>query len=82
MKRVFNFSAGPATMPEVVLDQIRDELLDWHGTGMSVMEMSHRDKPFMSIAAEAEKDLRDLLGVPANYKVLFMQYPVPSATSP
>ena len=73
MKRVFNFSAGPATMPEVVLNQIRDELLDWHGTGMSVMEMSHRDKPFMSIAAEAEKDLRDLLGVPANYKVLFMQ---------
>lgn len=73
MKRVFNFSAGPATLPESVLNQVRDELLDWRGTGMSVMEMSHRDKPFMSIAAEAEKDLRELLGVPDNYKVLFMQ---------
>jgi phosphoserine aminotransferase len=56
-----------------VLTQVRDELLDWHGTGMSVMEMSHRDKPFMSIAAEAEKDLRELLGVPPDYKVLFLQ---------
>ena len=73
MKRVFNFSAGPATLPESVLTQVRDELLDWRGTGMSVMEMSHRGKPFMSIAAEAEQDLRELLGVPANYKVLFMQ---------
>jgi phosphoserine aminotransferase len=73
MKRVFNFAAGPATLPESVLTQVRDELLDWRGTGMSVMEMSHRDKPFMSIAAEAEKDLRELLGVPANYKVLFLQ---------
>jgi phosphoserine aminotransferase len=73
MKRVFNFAAGPATLAEPVLAQVRDELLDWRGTGMSVMEMSHRDKPFMSIAAEAEKDLRELLAVPANYKVLFMQ---------
>ena len=73
MKRIFNFSAGPATLPESVLQQVRDELLDWHGTGMSVMEMSHRDKPFMSIAAEAEKDLRELLNVPVNYKVLFLQ---------
>ncbi len=73
MKRVFNFSAGPATLPESVLAQARDELLDWRGTGMGVMEMSHRDKSFMSIAQEAEKDLRELLGVPANYKVLFMQ---------
>ena len=73
MKRVFNFAAGPATLAESVLTQVRDELLDWRGTGMSVMEMSHRDKPFMSIAAEAEKDLRELLGVPANYKVLFLQ---------
>ena len=73
MTRVFNFSAGPATLPVPVLEQVRDELLDWHGTGMSVMEMSHRDKPFMSIAAEAEADLREVLGVPANYKVLFMQ---------
>jgi len=73
MKRVFNFSAGPATLPESVLKQVQAEMLDWNGTGMSVMEMSHRDKPFMSIAAEAEKDLRELLNVPANYKVLFMQ---------
>jgi len=73
MKRVFNFAAGPATLAESVLTQVRDELLDWRDTGMSVMEMSHRDKPFMSIAAEAEKDLRELLAVPANYKVLFLQ---------
>ena len=73
MKRVFNFAAGPATLAESVLTQVRDELLDWRGSGMSVMEMSHRDKPFMSIAAEAEKDLRELLGVPGNYKVLFLQ---------
>ncbi len=73
MTRVFNFSAGPATLPLSVLQQVQSELLDWHGSGMSVMEMSHRDKDFMSIAAEAEKDLRELLGVPANYKVLFMQ---------
>jgi phosphoserine aminotransferase len=73
MTRVFNFSAGPATLPLSVLQQVQSELLDWRGSGMSVMEMSHRDKDFMSIAAEAEKDLRELLGVPANYKVLFMQ---------
>jgi phosphoserine aminotransferase len=73
MKRIFNFAAGPATLAQSVLEQVRDELLDWRGTGMSVMEMSHRDKPFMSIAAEAEKDLRELLAVPANYKVLFFQ---------
>jgi phosphoserine aminotransferase len=73
MNRVFNFSAGPATLPLSVLQQVQTELLDWHGSGMSVMEMSHRDKDFMLIAAEAEKDLRELLGVPANYKVLFMQ---------
>jgi phosphoserine aminotransferase len=73
MSRVFNFSAGPATLPLSVLQQVQSELLDWHGSGMSVMEMSHRDKDFMSIAAEAEKDLRELLGVPAGYKVLFLQ---------
>jgi len=73
MSRVHNFSAGPATLPLSVLEQVQSELLDWRGTGMSVMEMSHRDKPFMSIAAEAEADLRELLGVPASYKVLFMQ---------
>lgn len=73
MSRVFNFSAGPATLPEAVLRQVREELLDWRGTGMSVMEMSHRDAPFMSIATEAEADLRALLKVPEHYKVLFMQ---------
>jgi phosphoserine aminotransferase len=73
MKRVFNFSAGPATLPQSVLEQVQREMLDWNGTGMSVMEMSHRDKPFMSIAAAAERDLRELLDVPKNYKVLFLQ---------
>ncbi|HWY24257.1 MAG TPA: aminotransferase class V-fold PLP-dependent enzyme, partial [Nevskia sp.] len=73
MNRVINFSAGPATLPLSVLQQVQSELLDWHGSGMSVMEMSHRDKDFMSIAAEAEKDLRELLKVPVGYKVLFMQ---------
>jgi phosphoserine aminotransferase len=73
MKRVFNFSAGPAVLPVEVLEQAREEMLDWHGTGMSVMEMSHRGKEFISIHAQAEKDVRELLGVPANYKVLFMQ---------
>jgi phosphoserine aminotransferase len=73
MKRVLNFSAGPATLPQDVLQQVQSELLDWHGSGMSVMEMSHRDKEFMSIAQDAEKDLRELMNIPANYKVLFMQ---------
>lgn len=73
MTRVFNFSAGPATLPESVLRQAANEMLDWHGSGMSVMEMSHRGKEFIAIHAEAEKLLRELLEVPANYKVLFMQ---------
>ncbi|HTQ76750.1 MAG TPA: 3-phosphoserine/phosphohydroxythreonine transaminase [Burkholderiales bacterium] len=73
MARIFNFSAGPAVLPEEVLARAGDEMLDWHGTGMCVMEMSHRGKEFMSIAAEAEKDLRELLAVPASYKVLFLQ---------
>ena len=73
MARVFNFSAGPAVLPESVLQQAAAEMLDWHGSGMSVMEMSHRGKEFVSIHAEAEKDLRELLAVPANYKVLFLQ---------
>lgn len=73
MSRVFNFSAGPAALPEPVLRRAAAEMLDWHGSGMSVMEMSHRGKEFMSIAAKAEADLRELLAVPANYKVLFMQ---------
>lgn len=71
--RVFNFSPGPAVLPQEVLEQAREELLDWHGTGMSVMEMSHRGKAFISIAAAAEADLRELLAVPKNYKVLFLQ---------
>ncbi len=73
MARVFNFSAGPAVLPEPVLEQAAAEMLDWHGSGMSVMEMSHRGKEFISIHAEAERDLRELLAVPANYKVLFLQ---------
>jgi phosphoserine aminotransferase len=71
--RIFNFSAGPAALPEDVLSRAADEMLDWHGSGMCVMEMSHRGKEFISIAAEAEKDLRELLAVPSNYKVLFLQ---------
>lgn len=73
MSRIYNFSAGPAVLPEEVLSQARDEMLDWNGSGMSVMEMSHRGKEFMSIAAQAEADLRELLAVPANYKVMFLQ---------
>jgi len=73
MARVFNFSAGPAVLPEAVLQQAQDELLDWHGSGTSVMEMSHRGKEFMGIAAKAEADLRELMNIPANYKVLFLQ---------
>ena len=73
MTRVFNFSAGPAILPEPVLRQAADEMLDWHGSGMSVMEMSHRGKEFMGIHAETEALLRELLGIPSNYKVLFMQ---------
>jgi phosphoserine aminotransferase len=71
--RVFNFSAGPAVLPEVVLRQASAEMLDWHGSGMSVMEMSHRGKEFVGIAAKAEADLRTLLSIPANYKVLLLQ---------
>lgn len=73
MSRIFNFSAGPATLPEAVLKQVQADMLEWQGTGMSVMEMSHRDKPFMSIAQAAEQNLRELMGIPANYKVLFLQ---------
>jgi phosphoserine aminotransferase len=73
MTRVHNFSAGPAALPEPVLTRARDELLDWHGSGMSVMEMSHRGREFTSIAAKAEADLRALLAVPDDYAVLFLQ---------
>ena len=71
--RVFNFSAGPAVLPEEVLQQAAAEMADWHGSGMSVMEMSHRGKEFIAIAAKAEADFRSLLAIPANYKVLFLQ---------
>lgn len=73
MTQIYNFSAGPAVLPKEVLMQARDEMLDWHGSGMSVMEMSHRGKEFMNIAAEAEADMRELLAIPANYKILFLQ---------
>jgi phosphoserine aminotransferase len=73
MKRVFNFSPGPAMLPGPVLERAQAELLDWRGSGMSVMEVSHRGTDFIELAAQSEKDLRELLGVPANYKVLFLQ---------
>ena len=73
MSRLYNFSAGPATLPNEVLEQARDELMDWNGSGMSVMEMSHRGKEFMSIAERAEADLRELLQIPNDYRVLFLQ---------
>jgi phosphoserine aminotransferase len=73
MTRVFNFSAGPATLPEEVLRQAAGELVDWHGSGQSVMEMSHRGKEYMAIHEQAERDLRELMTIPANYKVLFLQ---------
>ena len=73
MSRVYNFSAGPAVLPESVLQEAADEMLDYRGTGMSVMEMSHRSKAYQTIIDEAEADLRALMGIPNNYKVLFMQ---------
>ncbi len=73
MARVFNFSAGPAVLPEEVLRQAAAEMLDWHGSGMGVMEMSHRGPEFVSIADQAEADLRSLVGIPPHYKVLFLQ---------
>ena len=73
MSRVYNFSAGPAVLPESVLQEAADEMLDYRGTGMSVMEMSHRSKAYQTIIDEAEADLRTLMGIPDDYKVLFMQ---------
>lgn len=73
MSRVYNFSAGPAVLPEEVLKEAQAEMLDYKDTGMSVMEMSHRSKAFDQIIQEAEKDLRDLMHIPDNYKVLFLQ---------
>jgi phosphoserine aminotransferase len=71
--RVFNFSPGPAVLPLEVLEKARDELLDWRGSGMSVMEISHRSESFVEVAAQAEADLRELMSIPRNYRVLFMQ---------
>ena len=73
MKRVFNFSPGPAMLPEPVLRRAQAELLDWRGSGMSVMEVSHRGTDFIELAAQSERVLRDLLRIPTNYKVLFLQ---------
>ena len=73
MKRIYNFSAGPAVLPEEVLRQAADEMLDYKGSGMSVMEMSHRSKTYQAIIDEAEADLRKVLNIPGNYKVLFVQ---------
>lgn len=73
MARVYNFSAGPAVLPEEVLQEAADEMLDYRGTGMSVMEMSHRSKAYDTIIREAEADLRELMNIPDNYKVLFLQ---------
>ena len=73
MSRVYNFSAGPSMLPEPVLQKAQQELLDWHGSGMSVMEMSHRGKYFSAIAEKLEGDMRDLLKIPKHYKVLFLQ---------
>lgn len=73
MTKIYNFSAGPAVLPKPVLERAQAEMLDWHGSGMSVMEMSHRGKEFTGILAKTEADLRQLLNVPKNYKVLFLQ---------
>lgn len=73
MTQIYNFSAGPAVLPKPVLERAQAEMLDWHGTGMSVMEMSHRGKAFLSILEKTEADFRKLLNVPSNYKVLFLQ---------
>ena len=73
MSRCFNFSAGPAMLPVEVLQRAQQEILDWNGSGMSVMEMSHRGKEFMSIAEKAEADFRELLAIPSDYAVLFLQ---------
>jgi len=73
MSRIYNFSAGPATLPLPVLEQAQEEMTDWHGSGMSVMEMSHRGKEFISIAEKAEADLREVMEIPEHYKVLFLQ---------
>ena len=72
MRKVYNFSAGPGMLPEEVMLTAQAEMLDWHGSGMSVIEMSHRGKEFTSILEKTEADLRTLLAIPSNYKVLFL----------
>ena len=72
-KRVFNFNPGPATLPLEVLEQAQAEMLDFHGTGMSVMEISHRSKEFEAVIQTAEADLRELLNIPSNYQIMFLQ---------
>ena len=82
MARVYNFSAGPAVLPEEVLKEAAEEMLDYRGCGMSVMEMSHRSKMFDDIIKTAEADLRELMNIPDNYKVLFLQgWSIPSSFS-
>ena len=71
--RAYNFCAGPAALPTAVLERAQTELADWHGRGLSIMEMSHRSDDFVGVAEKAEADLRTLLGIPSNYKVLFLQ---------
>lgn len=78
MARVYNFSAGPAVLPEEVLKEAADEMMDYKGTGMSVMEMSHRSKAYDEIIKTAEADLRELMNIPDNYKVLFLQGSIPA----
>jgi len=73
MSRIYNFSAGPAVLPLPVLERAQQEMTDWHGAGMSVMEMSHRGKEFITIAEKAEANLRELMAIPEHYKVLFLQ---------
>src|SRR5579872_2518039 len=72
MRKVFNFAAGPAMLPEEVLLQAQAEMLDWHGTGMSIMELGHRGAEFKVVAEQAEADLRELMAIPKNYHVLFL----------
>ena len=73
MSTIYNFSAGPAVLPKAVLEKAREEMLDWSGSGMSVVEMSHRSKEFLSIAENAEQDLRSLIGLSDEYQILFLQ---------
>ena len=73
MSRVYNFSAGPAVLPEEVLKEVAEEMMDYQGSGMSVMEMSHRSAEFKAILADAEQNLRDIMNIPDNYKVMFIQ---------